>query len=45
MTAKILARDPLEEIRRAFALFDVDNKGKIRYDTQHIVEIYEILIS
>ena len=25
----ILARDPLDELRRAFRLFDTDNKGKI----------------
>lgn len=31
MAAKILARDPLDEIRRAFALFDTDKKGKISY--------------
>jgi centrin-3 len=31
VTAKILARDPLEEIRRAFALFDGDNTGKINF--------------
>ena len=29
MSAKILARDPLDEIRRAFALFDTDGSGKI----------------
>ncbi|ODQ65166.1 EF-hand protein [Nadsonia fulvescens var. elongata DSM 6958] len=29
MAEKILSRDPLEEIRRAFALFDDDNTGKI----------------
>lgn len=29
MTEKILARDPLDEIRRAFQLFDDDNTGKI----------------
>lgn len=32
VTAKILARDPLDEIRRAFALFDSDKTGKIRYE-------------
>lgn len=26
---RILARDPMEEIRRAFQLFDGDNKGRI----------------
>lgn len=25
----ILARDPLDELRRAFRLFDTENKGKI----------------
>ncbi|KAK9458975.1 uncharacterized protein V1516DRAFT_629476 [Lipomyces oligophaga] len=29
MSEKVLARDPLEEIRRAFALFDEDQTGKI----------------
>ena len=29
VTEKILDRDPLEEIRRAFQLFDSDNKGRI----------------
>ena len=29
VTEKILARDPMEEIRRAFQLFDDDNTGKI----------------
>lgn len=29
MTEKILARDPLEELRRAFALFDDDKTGRI----------------
>jgi len=29
VTEKILARDPLEEIRRAFQLFDDDGTGKI----------------
>ncbi|CAN6674637.1 cell division control protein 31 [Trichomonascus vanleenenianus] len=29
MSAKIAARDPLEEIRRAFLLFDHDKTGKI----------------
>ncbi|TXT07310.1 hypothetical protein VHUM_03480 [Vanrija humicola] len=29
MTEKILARDPMEELRRAFSLFDDDNTGKI----------------
>jgi centrin-3 len=29
MSLKIAARDPLEEIRRAFALFDSDDTGRI----------------
>lgn len=29
VSEKILARDPMEEIRRAFQLFDDDNTGKI----------------
>lgn len=29
MSEHILARDPMEEIRRAFQLFDDDNTGKI----------------
>ena len=29
MSERILARDPLDEIRRAFQLFDDDNTGKI----------------
>lgn len=29
MSEKILARDPMEEIKRAFQLFDDDNTGKI----------------
>jgi centrin-3 len=29
VSEKILARDPAEEIRRAFQLFDDDNTGKI----------------
>ena len=29
MSERILARDPMDEIRRAFHLFDDDNTGKI----------------
>lgn len=29
VTEKILARDPMEELKRAFALFDDDHSGKI----------------
>lgn len=29
VSEKILARDPMDEIRRAFQLFDDDNTGKI----------------
>ena len=29
MTERILARDPLDEVRRAFRLFDEDGTGKI----------------
>lgn len=31
MTAKILQRDPKDEMRRAFALFDVGHTGKITF--------------
>ena len=31
MTIKILQRDPLDEIRRAFKLFDVDKTGKVGF--------------
>jgi Ca2+-binding EF-hand superfamily protein len=44
VTAKILARDPLDEIRRAFALFDADNTGKIRYDAFYVNKLYKTLI-
>lgn len=29
MTAHILARDPMEEVKRAFRLFDDEGRGKI----------------
>jgi centrin-3 len=29
VTEKILSRDPMEELRRAFSLFDDDHSGKI----------------
>lgn len=31
MTLKILQRDPLDEVRRAFKLFDVDKTGKVGF--------------
>lgn len=31
MSAKIASRDPLEEIKRAFALFDTDQTGRISF--------------
>lgn len=31
MTTKILQRDPLDEIRRAFKLFDIDKRGKVGF--------------
>lgn len=37
MTEKILARDPLEEVRKAFKLFDEDGTGRIsRRNLRHI---------
>lgn len=36
MSEKILSRDPMEEIRKAFKLFDDDNTGKVRVVSSQI---------